>query len=332
MSLVKNTPPRDFNDVLVRLYGISQERPIAQFESTALALLKSVLTFDAAIWGAGSTTESGIDIHSFHLHNKTPEMVTAYEEVKHLDSASGGMLATPRATRAFHAAAFFSDPAKHSMRDFMEKFEQPNFLLSTDLDAQASLLNWLTLYRSKQDAHFKAADVQRLHVFAPHLKQALALNRAAHLGKVVASVAGKSGLAIAIADTKGFIHAHDAHFMTVLTHACGHEYAGSNRLPRGLAEKLAAGETLFNWQQLLFQCQIDHGLFIIKLRAEIPADSLTARERTIASLVSKGFTYKEVAVELGRSPATVRNQIQGIYAKLQVNNIAELVQALSGLR
>ena len=183
-----------------------------------------------------------------------------------------------------------------------------------------------------QDAHFKAADVQRLHVFAPHLKQALALNRAAHLGKVVASVAGKSGLATAIADTKGFIHAHDAHFMTILRHACGHEYAGSNRLPRDLAEKLAAGETLFNWQQLLFQCQIDHGLFIIKLRAQIPADSLTVRERTIASLVAKGFTYKEVAVELGRSPATVRNQIQGIYAKLQVNNIAELVQALSGLR
>ena len=113
--------------------------------------------------------------------------------------------------------------------------------------------------------------------------------------------------------------------MTVLRHACGHEYAGSNRLPRGFAEKLAAGETLFNWQQLLVEYQIDHGLYIIKLRAQIPADSLTARERTIASLVAKGFTYKEVAVELGRSPATVRNQIQGIYAKLQVNNIAELV-------
>ena len=89
---------------------------------------------------------------------------------------------------------------------------------------------------------------------------------------------------------------------------------------------------MFNWQKLFVQCQIDHGLYIIKLRAQIPADALTARERTIASLVAKGFTYKQVAVELGRSPATVRNQIQGIYGKLQVNNIAELVQALSGLR
>ena len=325
-------PPADVNDLLVRLYVISHEQPIEQFQSTALALLKPVLTFDAAIWGAGSTTESGIDIHSFHLHNKTPEMVSAYEEVKHLDSASGGMLETPRATRAFHAAAFFSDPARHPLRDFMAKFEQPNFLLSTDLDVQASLLHWLTLYRSKQDAHFKAADVRRLHVFAPHLKQALALNRAAHLGKVVASVAGKSGLATAIADTKGFICAQDALFMTVIGNASGHEQAGGNRLPHGLTAKLAAGETMFNWQKLFVQCQIDHGLYTIKLRAQIPADSLTARERTIASLVAKGFTYKQVAVELGRSPATVRNQIQGIYGKLQVNNIAELVQALSGLR
>ena len=329
---MKTTPPADVNDALIRLYVISQEQPIEQFQSTALALLKPVLTFDAAIWGAGSTSESGIDIHSFHLHNKTPEMVSAYEEVKHLDSASGEMLETPRATRAFHAATFFSDPARHPLRDFMAKFEQPNFLLSTDLDPQASLLHWLTLYRSKQDAHFKAADIRRLHFFAPHLKQALVLNRAVHLGKVVASAAGKSGLATAIADRKGFIYAQDALFMTVIENASGHECAGGNRLPHGLTAKLAVGETMFNWQKLIVQCQIDHGLYIIKLRAQRPADSLTARERTIALLVAKGFTYKQVAVELGRSPATVRSQIQGIYSKLQVNKIAELVQALSGFR
>ena len=82
---MKRTPPRDVNDVLVHLYGISQTKPIEQFQSAALALFKPVLTFDAAIWGAGLTTDTGIDIDSFHLHNKSPDMVAAYEEVKHLD-------------------------------------------------------------------------------------------------------------------------------------------------------------------------------------------------------------------------------------------------------
>ena len=56
---------------------------------------------------------------------------------------------------------------------------------------------------------------------------------------------------------------------------------------------------------------------------------LTSREHTIAQLVSKGSTHKEVAQILGRSPATIRNQIQSIYDKLGVGNIAGLIGELS---
>ena len=64
----------------------------------------------------------------------------------------------------------------------------------------------------------------------------------------------------------------------------------------------------------------------------MPDDSLTEREKQVGLLVSKGLTHKQVAPELGRSPATVRNQIQVIYGKLQVSNIAELVGALAAFR
>ena len=37
-----------------------------------------------------------------------------------------------------------------------------------------------------------------------------------------------------------------------------------------------------------------------------------------AQLVVSGHTYKEIAQGLERSPATIRNQIQSIYAKLEV--------------
>ena len=55
---------------------------------------------------------------------------------------------------------------------------------------------------------------------------------------------------------------------------------------------------------------------------------LTSREWTIARLIAKGHSHKEIAQALNRSPATVRNQIQSIYEKLQVGNIAMLVEAL----
>ena len=41
-----------------------------------------------------------------------------------------------------------------------------------------------------------------------------------------------------------------------------------------------------------------------------------------------GHTYKEIAQRLERSPATIRNQIQSIYAKLEVGGIAALIEAL----
>ena len=45
-------------------------------------------------------------------------------------------------------------------------------------------------------------------------------------------------------------------------------------------------------------------------------------------LATKDCTYKQVAAELGNTPNTVRTQLQTIYNKLGVNNVAELVRAM----
>ena len=333
---MKNKPPEDTNELLVRLYALSHEQPMAHFQNTALALLKPVVAFDAAIWGTATTGADGIDIHSFHLHNKTSDMVAGYEEVKHLDSASSGMFDKPKATRAFDSNNFFDGRDKRPIRDFMTKFEQPHFLLTTDLKAQAnhasSQLHWVTLYRAKQNAHYSAVDVGRLHVFAPHLKQALTLNRASHLSKVAVSGGGKSLCATGIADVKGHVYGHDEAFMAFISHACGEDYKNSMRLPTDLVAHLARGTKAFIWQHLVVQSYAEHGLIIVKLREQTLVDTLTAREKEIALLVAKGRTYKQVAAELGKATGTVRNQIQTVYNKLQVNNIAELVRAMADNR
>ena len=330
---MKTKPPEDANELLVQLYGLSHEQPIEHFQKAALTLLKPVVAFDAAIWGSASIGAEGIDIHSFHLHNKTPDMVAGYEEVKHLDSASSGMLDKLKATRAFDTNSFFAKRDQRPIRDFMTKFEQPHFLLSTDLKAQtkstASLLHWLTLYRAKQNAHYSAADVGRLHVFAPHLKQALTLNRASHLSRVAVSRGeGKTLRAIGIADVKGHVYGHDEVFMALISNASGEDYKNSMQLPPDLTAQLGRHERAFIWQQLVVSCHAEHGLIIVKLRQQTLFDILTAREKEIALLVAKGRTYKRVAAELGKATGTVRNQIQTVYSKLRVNNIAELIRSM----
>lgn len=57
---------------------------------------------------------------------------------------------------------------------------------------------------------------------------------------------------------------------------------------------------------------------------------LTTAERVVAELASTGASYKDIANQLGRSPATIRNQLHSIYAKLGVKNKAELAYRLSG--
>lgn len=84
---MKNKPPEDANEMLIQLYALSHEQPIEGFQSAALILLKPVVAFDATIWGTANTGLGGINIYTFHLHNKTPEMVADYEEVRHLDTA-----------------------------------------------------------------------------------------------------------------------------------------------------------------------------------------------------------------------------------------------------
>lgn len=323
----------DTNDLLVRLYSLSNELPVEKFQNAALALIKPVVPFDAAIWGTASTGANGIDIHSFFLHNKTPDMVAEYEGVKHLDSASSAMFDTQRATRAFHTNSFFESRDKRAIRNFMTKFEQPHFLLCTDLKAQShgasSLLHWITLYRAKQDAHYATKDVGRLHMFAPHFKQALALNRMLHLGKA-AVVGGRSSspFATGIADIKGNLYGHEANFFALISNACGEDHANTTQLPTSLTAKLMQAKKTFLWQNLAVRCHAEHGLIILKLREQTRADTLTAREREIALLIAEGRTYKQVALTLGKATGTVRNQIQTIYSKLLVNNIAELITAI----
>ena len=60
----------------------------------------------------------------------------------------------------------------------------------------------------------------------------------------------------------------------------------------------------------------------------VRALGLTEREREAALLISKGFSNKEIAAELGISPATVRTHIYNLYKKADARSRVELVNNL----
>jgi len=70
--------------------------------------------------------------------------------------------------------------------------------------------------------------------------------------------------------------------------------------------------------------QLPDQTFVISVRARAPIDALTRRELMVACEFASGKTYKEIAGLFGTSPATVRSQIQNVYAKLGVSTKIDL--------
>lgn len=54
-------------------------------------------------------------------------------------------------------------------------------------------------------------------------------------------------------------------------------------------------------------------------------DGVTPREAEIMNALARGLVYKEIAAELGISPATVKNHLYHIYEKLHVRSRTEAV-------
>jgi len=54
-------------------------------------------------------------------------------------------------------------------------------------------------------------------------------------------------------------------------------------------------------------------------------DPLTPREEQVLASIARGFTYDEIAQQLGVSSTTVRTHVRGIYVKLDVHSKTEAV-------
>ncbi|SFB36400.1 regulatory protein, luxR family [Collimonas sp. OK607] len=316
----------DFNTLLLRLYRLSQELPIQQFQDAALAQIKEVLPFDSSMWGTATTTPEGIDIHTVHLHEIAPEMLVEYEALKHQDVTASMVLGESDVIYSINIETLYADRAAREYRDFSQRFGVENMLIAADNNPRTQFVHWISLYRADKHAHGTEAERQLLSQLAPHVMQALALNRVMHLGQIDVADRAMSPYGSAIADARGVVYHADPQFSR-LAQSEWDGWSGSH-LPAQLMADLSAGHERFVGRTIVVRRYFEHGLLFLKARARCLADQLTQREWTIAKLIAKGESHKEIAQALNRSPATVRNQIQGIYEKLQVSSIAKLIDAL----
>lgn len=312
----------DFSALLLKLYRLAHEAPIDGFQDAALDLIKPVLPFDSSLWGTATMTAAGVDIHTSHLHQSSPEMLLDYEQHKAHDTAAQAVLARSQATGTFHTASTVQDAG---LRDFLSRYGHENIFITASTDPSTRFVHAISLFRADRDALGREAECQWLECLRPHLMQALALNRATHL-QLWAPAASGLPRGLAIADVRGVVYHADPQF-DVLLRA---EWAGwhGGALPPALLTPMLAGAGAFTGATLVVRGKAQHGLLFLRARPRCTADALSTREWAVATLMAQGCTHKQVAQRLNRAPATVRNHLQSIYGKLAVTNIAGLIEAL----
>ncbi len=318
------TAPQDPGELLLHLYRFAHEHSIGEFQDAALQLLQAAVPFDAAMWGTAGTTPVGIDVHTLYLFRKSPEMMEEYESVKHQDSAAAGLMTQRRGTVPVHTSASHARREERDLHHFMERWKQNNNILTADNDMERNFVHWISLFRADPQAHCQPHELERVHQLAPHLMQALAINRRIHLQQIHPAAPPTCGTAIA--DLRGVIYHADPAFRDMLRA----EWPGwtGHALPAAPLGDFVRGQACHRGRSLVLRHHAQHRLLFLKSRRRCPADELTPGELRVAQLTAKGHSHKQVAALLQRSPATVRNQMRAAYEKLGVSNVAQLIEAL----
>ena len=315
----------EFSQLVLSIYRHAQELPVQQFQDKILAAIKPSLPFDASMWGTATMAPSGIDIHSIHLHNFSPETLAAYEKVKHQDTAAARMTQQPVATIGFNATAEFNRPDQGEIRQFAREFGHENFFITSSLNPVTRFVHWISLFRADPERHCQDSETEMLAHLAPHLMQALAINRRIHLDKLVGDIARQSW-SVAIADIRGVpYHAGNQFWELVET-----EWSTQGRdcLPTALLHKLRNKNQVVG-RNIVLHCAPEHGLLYLKVRPREKVDGLSPREYMVAKMLASGMSQKEVAVRALRSPETIRSQIRVVFEKLEITNVVMLAPHLA---
>ncbi len=90
-----------FSRLVLELYCAARETPIDKFQEAALLLLKPALRFDSAMWGTGSVSERGMEVHNLHVHKSSPGLITFSQQINYQDRIADEVMMLPELPPAY---------------------------------------------------------------------------------------------------------------------------------------------------------------------------------------------------------------------------------------
>jgi DNA-binding CsgD family transcriptional regulator len=309
----------DFSGLVDRLNVLVQACSPGEFQAAAMQAASDVLHFDSGLWAVGAVTETGSEVHSIHLFNQPPEMMIAWERIKHLDTLH--QIALARLGEVVMATAdgpVAGPPFDAAIRAHTRRYGMQHIAATIFVDPLSRLFTAVSLYRSDAMRPFAEIDQVMARCVIAQLTSAWRRHR---LESLVEDTVKQASNAVALADPCGVLHVASDSFMRLLLLQWPH-WTGP-RLPEEFARH-AAGS--FATTDIVVESRPQAGLVRHHLRRRLAIDDLSKRELEVAQHFVRGLNHLEIARELHISPQTVRNHVKHIYAKTGLHNKAQLAQ------
>lgn len=311
------------SDLLLDLYRIARQVPCAGFKEAVFGCLKRQIHFDSGVWGTFVRPAGAMRVHTGHLHRQPAAMRVSYERVAHHDPLNSATVAHPGQTFSYtvadHAETLHPDLLAHTLR-----FGISHALATSVAEPELQIWTSVALYREARSPRFTEADRRLKQDALPHLVEAWHLNTFHFLDQTSGSARARK--ARALIDELGYLYSAEPGFAGLL----GLEFPGWEG-PLAPPQIVGSGTgSEYRGAAVVTECltALEDGLKLVSVRAISDVDRLTRREREVATDFALGLTYREISAARGTSPATVRNQLRSVYAKLGVSSKVELAQRM----
>jgi DNA-binding CsgD family transcriptional regulator len=179
-------------------------------------------------------------------------------------------------------------------------------------------------HKDEKFSHHGQSEIHLSDIVTPHLFSAMRVNRA--VTEAPKAVSGNQ-MDPVICSAAGLIHFVDGEVFKLFEN----EWADWKPplLPSKVFDEMRSnGAMSYVGKSFVAKGRIFDNLLILSIVAKNTDSNLSKMEFLVASLLAEGASYKEIALQLGTSPATVRNQVHSIYLKLKVSRKSSVGGAL----
>jgi DNA-binding CsgD family transcriptional regulator len=312
-----------FSRFVFDLHRAALEAPMERFQEQALDLLSEHVSFDSAWWGMSATAIRAFDVHNSYTYGLPADFGELWESVRHDPNMIRMVSKGPGYTLNCELPEFFTDAPQ--IRAVTEVLGIRHLLFTFDLNRNVNILTFLVLYRKDKDRRFSEEDRLLTQLIVPHLFACWNYNRITQISQLRMSRMDL-GFLVALADRKGVVHDAAPGFSELMRE----EWPDwrSPTLPAALIRVCQRHSSSFTGNRLVVKASGVRDWVLLLVSKRAPADFLSNREQAIASAFAKGDSYKEIALRLAISPATVRHHLRRIYEKLEISDKAQLAQLM----